>query len=689
VSIRERPALWLVLLLVGALVVYIALALAMPIPGFFPDEFLYEHLASSVAAGHGFSWRGGDQPLRSALYVYFLVPAWLASSGIDAWHIAKVMGAIASCLTIVPVWLFARTILPPRLAIVAPVLCLAGTWMVSAGFLVTENIAVPLATCALLAAATAMRRPDSRWPWVALALAFLAAWARIQLIVLVPVVFVAFVVDIARSRSAWHERLAAYRKVAIAFGVLLALAILVLIVKGSSAAGLYSPVLDFRPNIGLALRKTGLELIDLTAQTAYFPVLFAAALLVNRKAWRDDAVRPLLIVFWVAALGLALESGFFLAGVKVVPWGIDRYMSYVVPVVLLLTVVALARGFAGVRTLAACGVLSILLLLTPGLGDVSEERAVGATITRIHDVISGASAGVSVFVAALITCALVFGIVRLAKGRIDFAVFGVAGLLLLVLVVQSQSAWHRTLTFQRAYRTFFPKDLSWVDHHSRQPVATLEVTGNPLGYEQTEFFNDEITRYYGAQQTPPGRPLLGRVCRWQLVKGGYVSFGAGCGKPPSRFLVNDPTGFVTFHNESQVATDPQGGRLVTVTGRPRVQSVVYMPCEPRRITFTRPWGDQIPANRPEACLQYLRSYLWVDGPSMLNVKIKGGVVPHVAQVGNKQYAIPAGRNTTVRVPVKPGGALVQMLFDWTGRGQQQPEVTGVSLESAGRTQSLV
>jgi hypothetical protein len=689
VSIREKPVVWVALLFVAALAIYIALSLAMPIPGFFPDEFLYEHLARSVADGNGFTWHGGDQPLRSALYVYFLVPAWVASSGVDAWHIAKVMGAIASCLTIVPVWFYARHVLPPKLAIVAPVLCLAGTWMLSSAFLVTENIAVPLATAALLAAATAMRRPFSRWPWVALGFALLSAWARMQLVVLVPVIYLVFAVDVVRAGRGWRERLRSYRWVGALGALILALAVIALIVQGSGAVGLYSSVLHFRPNIGVTLRKTGLELIDLTAQTAYFPVLLATALLANRKAWRDDVVGPLLTVFWIATLGLALETGIFLAGVKVVPWGIDRYMAYVVPLVLLLTVVAVARGFAGVRTLAACAVLTLLLLFTPGLGDVTEERSVGATITRVHDVISSASAGVSVFVAALLTCALIYGILRLARGRTNFAVLGVAGLLLLILVVQSQSAWHRTLTFQRAYRTFFPHDLAWVDHHSNQDVANLEITTNPLGYEQYEFFNDKITGYYGAQLNALGRPLLGIACSWQLVKGGYVNFGRGCGRPPSRFLINDPTGFVTFHNESQVARDPQGGKLVTVNGRPRVQSVVYMPCPPRRIGFTRPWGDQLPANRPEQCLNYLRAYLWADAPSTLLVNIKGGIIPHTAQVGQKQYAIAPGRDTTVRVPIKPGGQLAQMLFDWDGIGQQQPVVTRVSLQTGANTQPLV
>lgn len=262
-------------------------------------------------------------------------------------------------------------------------------------------------------------------------------------------------------------------------------------------------------------------------------------------------------------------------------------------------------------------------------------------------------------------------------------------ILLLVLAAQSASAWNRTLGFQRAYRTLFPHDLMWVDHHSDRQVATLAVTGNQLGYEQVEFFNDKVTHYYAAQLNAPGRPLLGLACNWQIEKGGYIKFGSACGTPPSRFLVNDETGYVTFHAESDVAVDPEGGRLVTVSGRPRVQSIVYMPCPPRRILFTRPWGNHLPAPRFENCLQFLRAYLWTDTAATLLVRIKGGDVPHAAQAGAQQFTVPVGRTTTLKIPVKAGGALEQILFDWANRGGGAPEVVGVSLAQGGRTQPLV
>src|SRR5436309_13807289 len=110
------------LLIVFAILVYALLGSRLPMPGTFPDEFLYGHLARSLADGDGFSWRGADQSLRAALYVYAVAPAWLISSGVGAYQVAKFESAIFCCLTALPVWFLARTLVSNRLALVAGLL---------------------------------------------------------------------------------------------------------------------------------------------------------------------------------------------------------------------------------------------------------------------------------------------------------------------------------------------------------------------------------------------------------------------------------------------------------------------------------------------------------------------------------------------------------------------------------------
>src|SRR4051812_1082368 len=192
------------LVLAVAFVVYAILGSRLPMPGVFPDEFLYGHLARSLADGNGFSWRGDSPALWAALYVYSIVPAWVVASGVAAYKLAKLESALLICLTGVPVWVLARTMLSTRLALLATVLSLAGTWMVAAGGVLTENLALPLATASLAATTLALRTPGSRASWWALAFALLATWARFQLVVLIPVIFAAHLADAARAGSGWR-----------------------------------------------------------------------------------------------------------------------------------------------------------------------------------------------------------------------------------------------------------------------------------------------------------------------------------------------------------------------------------------------------------------------------------------------------------------------------------------------------
>lgn len=675
----RRDLLSIGLLIALAMAIYAVLGSRLPMPGTFPDEFLYGHLARSLANGDGFDWRGDGQPLRAALYIYAVTPAWVIASGEAAFKIAKVESVIFCSLTALPVWLLARTLASERLALAAAALTLAGTWMLGSAGVLTESLALPLATASLAYTVSALRRPGSRASWLALVFALLATWSRLQLVVLIPVVIAAHAADVARAGSAWRSRLREHRNLLIAGGAGLLLALVALIAAQDTFAGFYSDVLHYSPSPGDVLKKTGVQLIGLTAAAGFLPVLLAAALATQPRAWRDDAVGPLLIVFWLSALALAVSSGFFLAGLGIVPWGIERYVGYAAPLALLLLVVAFdRRDIVSGRTLGVAGGAALLLLLAPKLHDVSEERAVGATIRRVHDVIGGASSGVSLLIIALLTSATAALLLTRVRSR---AAIGVATLLLVVLLVQSATAWNQTIDLRRTYRSAFASDLAWVDHNSRQPVAVLEAVRNALGFEQYDFFNEKIARYYASQLPPPGRALAGKACKWSVVQGGYAKFDSACGSVPHRFFINDPNAHLTFHGETDVVTDPHAGKLVTVNGRPRLRSLVYMPCDRKAVSFLPPWGDELAADAPHRCNAGLTVYVWDDKPGTLTIEIKGGDERHLAAIGQQQFEVPAGKATTLRAPIAQGGAVVQAAFDWEGRGGGEPEVVGVELGS--------
>jgi hypothetical protein len=676
-------------LVVAAMVVYTALSLLQPIPGVFPDEFLYAHLARSLAQGNGFAWRGETEPLHAALYVYYLTPAWLVASGADAYHVAKVLSASFCALVAVPVWVVARRSLPPRLALVPAALVLLGTWMLVAGGLLTENLALPLATASLAATATALQEPRTRTSVIALAFALLAAWSRLQLVVLVPIVVIAHLADVARFGHRWRSRVAQHRAALLVGGGLLLAGLVAYAFSGADSAGNYATALHYRPSLGSAAGKTGLQLIQLAAMAGFIPLLFAFSLALQRPAWRHPQVGPLLVVCWVSTLLLALESGLFIAGNTAVAWGIERYMAYAVPLLLVLLVVGLTQyDFPPLRTLAGAVAATFGLLLAPMVGDISEERAVGATTSRVRDLLSSASPRVSLWLVATLMCVLVavYYVVR-KPGRSALAGV-VIGTLFVVLVAQAATAWQFSIHLQRSWRTAFPRSLTWVDDHSRQPVAVLEVTRNKVGFEQYDFFNDRIAQYYATQRPVPGRGLQGRVCGWQIKAGGVTKFD-DCGPVPQRFFINDPNAHLSFYNEVDEVRDPHAGRLVTVSGPPRVRSLVIMPCARPEISFMPPWGDGVAANAPHSCADALTTYVWGDKPATMLVKVQGGSEPHLVQVGNQRYEIAPERMTTLRLRVPAGGASYQIYLDWSASDAELPSISDVLLEQDGAQRSLL
>ncbi|MCU0314139.1 MAG: hypothetical protein MUC84_08790, partial [Solirubrobacteraceae bacterium] len=201
----------LVLLYVLSAVVITLLGRAQAGPLFSPDEFLYGALAESVAAGEGLSIRGADQEIRAALLVYVLAPAWKAASTVDAYETSKLIGALALSTIVVPVWLAARPYVGQIFALVPAALCVLGAWMVVGGGLMTENLAFPLGTAALVALVAYLRSERLAWGLVFLGLAVAASFGRAQLAVLFPIGALAVLADAGVSWPRWREALRAHR----------------------------------------------------------------------------------------------------------------------------------------------------------------------------------------------------------------------------------------------------------------------------------------------------------------------------------------------------------------------------------------------------------------------------------------------------------------------------------------------
>ena len=673
---RGRPA-WLPVaaLFALAVVVYVVLALDSPLPVLFPDEFRYSHLARGLADGTGGDWRGAPVSQTAALYVYFLAPAWAVfDSSVDAYHATKVMGTVALCAQAFPVWWLSRDVLGDRrLALVPAGLSLLGTWMTTGAETVTEVLAFPLTTASLCCAVMALRRPGSRWGWVAFALLALATWSRIQMAVLFPALLAAFLIDVVRDPARREERVRDHAPYLIAFAAVFLLVALIAL-GAPDATGDYAGFFDLRPGLGEIIDKSALQLAELTAVAGLLPVLLAAGALVSPRAWRDDRSGPLLAVFWPAALATVLLSGFFLAGYPSALSAIGRYVTYAVPLALILLVVLLRERttLLNPASYAVAALAGLAFALRPAVQMIGEERATWGLAYRLHGVLGvGVAAGLIGVSLLLVALTLVPRRVGAARGIVAVG---------LVLVVQSQAAWWQLTTTGKSFRGAMADDLEWVDHHARGDVALLAITQNAPQFDDIDFFNRRITQAYAPAAGILGRAIQGKVCSLKFDSSGYLILGGGCGPQPHRFLINDPSARVTFQDERAAWKEATVGRLVEVDPRkpPRARSLVVLPCPRRTPGYSASSPDIVPDDAQIQCSRELTAALWLDAPAQLVVRYRGGARPEHVDAGGRRLAVPARVETTVRVPV-PQGYTQQVLTQSWRSSVNTPTIASVAL----------
>ena len=179
------------------------LASRIAMPWLFSDELIHSELAKNLADGSLFEIRGRHVNITYA-YPLVLAPAWLLSTMGATYAVAKAINVALVSAAAVPVYLWGRRFLTPVGAAVAAVLTLLLPELALTGALMQENLAFPAFLVAALALGLVLEEPTSARQLLLLAAIALAAAARFELLVLVPIVPTA--VLLARApvrRLAW------------------------------------------------------------------------------------------------------------------------------------------------------------------------------------------------------------------------------------------------------------------------------------------------------------------------------------------------------------------------------------------------------------------------------------------------------------------------------------------------------
>lgn len=560
---RRAPVAALLAIYVFSVVAYTLVAREHRFPDLFPDEMFYGKLSQNFAAGDGLTWRGEGLGLPP-LWPVVLSLVWQFGSVPDGYDLARVLTALLASTVVFPVWLLGRQFLGPRLALVPAGLSVAGAWMAVTSYLVSENLAYPLATAALACTVMAVRDTRTRWLGWTMLFSLLAALTRTQLLALPVILLVALLLDVARQPRGRRRARIEERPRALWIG-------LALLVTAGLLAFLLMPgltnydVLAHHASVRDVLATAGRHAASTIVMLAFVPAAAVAALMTRASNWRDDDVGPLLVTITAAVLVLYPLLGRFEA------WAtsgkpVDRYAMYLAPlflVAMMLVPGRISRAVAVIASVAAAAAV----LAAPITSNYIEQPALYGMQKRLFE------AGVfdRHLHGAVALAALVVGLagVLLLASR-TWVATGVF-LIVFVMVAQGWTSQHAEITLEKnAAARALPTPLDWVDRRAEGPVAVFAVgrgqaqRGNSDLY--TEFFNRKVKYSFATEP-------IGVECRFTIGAGGALKQAGGACPPwPREFVLVARPAQPVFRGQRVLAKTNRGTLVRIPAGTPRLRS---------------------------------------------------------------------------------------------------------------------
>jgi hypothetical protein len=482
--------------------------------GVMTDELQYVKLALAAADTHSPlpSLHGQLVGSLNQLYPLVLAPLVGVFDAPDAFHAAHVLNAPLMASAAIPAYLLAREVVDRAAALAVAALSVVAVWMVLTGFLLTEVVAYPVFLWAVLAIQRAVRAPSWRRDLVALAAVAVAILARTQFVLLAVVLPLAVLGQALGLRTAPAE---VGRRHRLLVGVYAAgvVAVAVLAIVGSTASllGDYSVTATHGSLLpGGIWQSAAAHLDSMAIGCGLLPFVLGGgwALSALRRP-PSPAAQAFAIVTVLAAVLLAFESASFdirFGGRDVVR---DRYVFYVVPLLLAGTA-ALLRG--GRKPWLASAALAVFFAATVHWLELPPVQGLWVdSPTRIlNDLIANEAGGTSpqAFAAwaglLLAVCALLA--LRFVRAAVLAPVL--FALLLAFSVFETQRAIDHTLTSAspsgRGMSARPSVTLDWVDSvlpHGAEVAIVPFPTGPSFASDadlwwDTEFWNRTVERAY-------------------------------------------------------------------------------------------------------------------------------------------------------------------------------------------------
>ena len=509
---RAVPAwAWLAGLVTFSALVRYALARRMPGPWIMVDELIYSELAKSFAATGSFEVRDQASTVYTFVYPVLISPAYALFDGVpDSYRAVKVINAVVMSLAAVPVYLLARRVLSPAMALVAAALALAVPSMVYTGTVMTENAFYPVFLTAVLALVAALERPTLVRFALLLAACGVAVLTRPQALALVPALLTAPVVLALLERRGLRA-LVPFSALYATLGVLLLAIAAVQLARGrdlTELLGAYQVTSqhDYAPDE--VVRWFLYHLAELDLYLGIVP--FAALLLLTAIAGRLTAATRVFVAASVSvSFWLVLEVGAFatLPGVGRIQ---ERNMFYVAPLFLIALLVLVERGLP--RPARAAGVVAAVSAALVGIvpwGGFINTSAVSDTLAllslwNLGDAYAFAQAQTVAVLAAIAAAALFL----LCPPRAAF-VLPLAVAVYFAVALQPIDDRFRTASAGAHFSGITTRS-DWVDAAVPDGAEVAAVwTGHTDRFviNENEFFNRSVGPvYYLREPTPGGLP---------------------------------------------------------------------------------------------------------------------------------------------------------------------------------------
>ena len=573
-SSRSRPirAAWLVLggIALAAVAGRLWLAGQIPTPWIMVDEIIYSELAKSLAESATLNIRGQPSAFYSLVYPLLIAPSWWASTMATTYGIAKAVNVVVMTLAVVPAFLWARRLVPPRLAVVAAGLVLLMPSFLYTGTLMTENAFLPAFLLAAFATAVALERPTRFAQGAALAAIALATAVRLQGVVLFGIYATAILVKHVLDRRAGERTpLRSFWFSGLAFVVVGGLALGTTIARGDQLAaslGAYQSAVGAGYSAGDVARWTLYHAAELGLSVAFAPLSALLALLV--LAWRQGADPA--------------ERSFLAVSAAVVPWLVvtvalfasrnsgrveERYMFYLAPLLLLALAVWLARGRPGTLLAAVAATIPVGLVAALPLGRLVNIGILADTF-GFHPLYWLEQEGL---LRAGAVRTLVLGVAALAA--VLFAVlprrpagFALPALIGCVFLASQLAVFDTVRSYSRTLEDVAKAgDPSWLDNRfGRDRNVGFLWTGalDPAILWQLEFWNRNLDPVYRLRPEPGNLPAAEATIDGPT---GKLRIPPGFADPDA--LLSDST---LVLNDDPLSTFPSGLRVYEVRPTTRI-----------------------------------------------------------------------------------------------------------------------